>query len=112
MLTPQEAFRVGFLLKCADDGLSGNQVCERIAKTAGMFDSAMSGLGGTANMGMAALAALPIGAGAIGGYLANKATEDSLDEEDVKKRELIDELKHWARRAREQRLTKTLLAPH
>lgn len=111
MLTPREAFRIGFLMRCADEGLDAAGTQHRIEKAAALVEkqagplSALSGLAGHAG-GLALAAPLALGAG--GGLLASSLTSDSIDEDDVRQQELIAELKHWARRAREQRKMRAL----
>lgn len=121
-LTPREAFKIGFMLRCAEEGLDPAQVQDRIQKAAAVLlekqallgglissDDVRSGLGGLANLGIGAAMTVPIGIGLLGGYLANRAREADVDEEDVRNRELIDELRHWTRRARERAKVKRLM---
>lgn len=116
MITPREAFRIGFLKRCVDDGLTPVQTRDRFEKAAEFLEkqgtSMLGEAGGALNklLGSAATygVALPIAAGVGGGYLANKMTEDDLDEDDVRKRELIEELQHWTRRANEQNKLKLM----
>ena len=110
-LTPREAFRIGFVMRCADEGLTGEQVRERVEKAAALVEKRggpLSALGGLAGHAGGLLLAAPLAAGVGGGYLAHKMVEDSVDEDDVRQQELIAELKHWARRAREQRKMRAL----
>ena len=118
MLTPLEAFRVGFLYKCADDGLTPDQIRQRVEVAASLVEKhagLLGDLGSAASQlgtwGTAGAIAAPIGVGAVGGYMAHKLQEDDLDEDDVKQQELIDEMRRWARRAHEQRKSKLLLQP-
>jgi hypothetical protein len=116
-LTPSEAFQIGFLLRCADEGLDAVGVRTRVEKAASLIEKrALSltegalGLGGQGlNTALGLGIAAPIGLGVLGGYLAHKGTEDNVNEEDIQKRELIAELHHWARRARESRRARQLL---
>lgn len=110
-MTQREAFKAIFLFQCAQDGLNGQQVKDRIEKLAaalekraGLSDLAEKGI----NMGTVAALTLPVMAGAGVGYLAHRAAVPEVDENDVKKRELIDELRHFARRARDQQRVKSL----
>jgi hypothetical protein len=114
-----EAFRVGFALRCADEGLSGTEMGARVEKAAALlekradlWDKGKDVLRSTGQLGGLALGAglvVPMGLGAGAGYLLHKATEQDIDEEDVQKREMIDELRHWARRAREHRKARATL---
>lgn len=120
MLTTREAFKAGFLLKCADLGLSGKEATECIQKAtelltkqAFMGQDTLSGFAGSTlgmgrNLGTMAAISLPVALGGAAGYLANEAVSPEVDEEDVKKQEIIDELNHYARRAREKQQSKTL----
>lgn len=131
-LTAREAFKVGFMLRCADEGLTPAQAQERIEKAAGFFKEStrflepvvqavkpLSTVAETveANKPVSKfltniLWGAPLAVGAAGGYAAHKLTANDIDEEDVRKQELIDELRHWTRRAREQqKARKTLLTP-
>jgi hypothetical protein len=88
-LTPREAFRFGFLLRCAEVGLSaadGEQlITQHLQKQAGWLGTAGKAIGtaGAAGLGLAAVG----GMGA--GYLGAKMTENVMDPEEAKKRELI-----------------------
>lgn len=115
MLTPTQAFRIGFLMKCAADGLTPEETRDRIEKAAEFLEKGAGPLGdigsGLASLGSSAKTygiALPVGAGVLGGYMAHKAVDDDLDEDDVRKREIIEELQHWTRRAKEQQKMKQL----
>lgn len=125
MLTPREAFKAGFLLKCAELGLSGNEA-EALVKSAhvavkqgflgsllsGAKDvgSAAAGLGtglasGIANWGIVpALAAGIVAPPAIGagvGYGLGRLTDiDDEDVDSIKQQELIDEYLRNAERLR------------
>jgi hypothetical protein len=47
-MTGEQAFKVGFLLKCAEDGCSKEQIHRRIERAAGMTKAADSASGGLA----------------------------------------------------------------
>lgn len=106
-LSRNEAFKVGFLARCADEGLSDSAIASRVAaghalmnKTGGIADS-LKGLAQTAFLtapmiGLAGSA----GIGAGGGLLAAKLTERDVDADEFKKRELISQYAEFARRAR------------
>lgn len=106
-MTPQDNFRYGFLMSCAQQGLTPDQVRE-VVKTASEH------LRKEANVGrsLAALwAKLPLaiagyglmgsaGVGALGGHALAKATEDELDPEEVRRQELLATYRQQAERAR------------
>lgn len=105
-LTARESFKVGFLLACADRGLDGPASVKLMQKAASLLAKQAEG-GFLDHLGSAASTAgtlgtlFPIAAGAGVGYLAHKAMNPDIDEDDVKKQELIEELRHYTRRARE-----------
>lgn len=100
-MTPQEAFKLGFLARCVEENLSQ----EKIAEAADFFsklavhpllDAIISGAKGVINPAFrygtyAALAAPPaLGAGAA--YFANKASEpDAKELKELQNSELLDE---------------------
>jgi hypothetical protein len=103
-MTEREAFKFGFLLRCAEEGLDG-PAAEGRAKAAaakradGPIDYAkmlggwLSGLGQSAvNVGthaypLVGIASLMGGAGL--GYAAGRATDPGYDADDVRRQELI-----------------------
>ena len=115
MLGSRDAFKVGFLARCVEDGLTTPaQIHERVKvaldKFAGLLDMAGSAakgvVGGATGLvapalkygTLGALVAPPI-AGGLAGFGLSKALDVSDDDvEDVKKRELIDELQQQAQR--------------
>ena len=100
-MTPKEAFKVGFLHKCAEDGLTRGETLERIrnmrmAKSAflGATGRAVGGAaGGIAGAGFKSLlAALLLGppvAGLAGGYGLAQAKDETFSKDDARKRELL-----------------------
>ncbi len=113
MLTEREAFKVGFLSRCVEEGLSTEETQQRVKiaaeKLANAFSSAIGAVGGAAKpiVGNAlgwgiplALAAPPI-AGGLAGFLASQTTDiDDTDIDEVKQRELIDEYKRQTQKMR------------
>ncbi len=120
-LTKREAFKLGFLTRLADAGMSPEQVRETV-KSAAITDfltkpwnvawdvggsTAKNVGGGLANMGMLAAIAGPPALGAMGGYLASRATDiGDEDVEELKQQELIDEYRRLADRARQNKMVK------
>lgn len=130
-MTPKQAFKFGFLLRCADENLgqeetdarvkyamailSAEEPCPRVERSVidraleewekqAVVDigSAIGGLAGLAkNLGFAGLAG-GAALGAGGGYLAAKMTEKDVDTEEMKKQELIAAYKQQAERIRRQ----------
>jgi hypothetical protein len=113
-LTPSQMFKVGFLLRCADEGLSDEETAERVAmaeryvKQAGVGDA----IQGTASGGSATLQLLRslglwglVGGGllgGIGGYAGGVLTDEPTDPSEVKKQELVAAYQQHADRARRQ----------
>jgi hypothetical protein len=117
-MTPNEAFRLGFITRCAEEGLNGDQLQQRIKLAAekkaymnyilptlllggGLtLASRAPGMTGTA-IGLPAAAGLGIGAGL--GYGAAKVTEPNISADDIKAMELADTYKIYAARAQANR---------
>lgn len=100
MSDPKRAFRVGFLQKCAEAGLTLEETCELASQIKQAFwgehllgkgvDALSNATGMLPGIALTGMLAAPA-AGYAGGRLYSKATdidEDELDE--IKKREIID----------------------
>jgi hypothetical protein len=109
-LSPREAFKVGFISRCVEEGLDLPQtharVKEALDKLAGLTDLPGKLLDlsrPVTHNALAygiplALAAPPI-IGGVGGYLASKGTDiDDTDVEEIQRRELIDEYRRQTAR--------------
>lgn len=84
------AFKLGFLTKCAEDGISAEEVTARIEKAALSGWDALSSVGSTIAKvpGALLLGALPVGFGA--GYIYADATAPNVETaEDIKQNELM-----------------------
>jgi len=121
MLTSRQAFKVGFLRKCANAGLTIEEtravVKQALAtvKSGGLTDMATkplevaTDLGGSAmktlgNLGVAGLMLAPPVAGGALGYLASRLTDiDDTDVAAVKQKEIIDEYRRQAANLRRKR---------
>lgn len=91
MLDARTAFKVGFLLKCAEDGL-GPDEAESLAKEA-LFDGFWDAAKTLGSVGVAGAILAPPVAGATGGVLLSRATDvDDTDVEDVRRDEMVQEL--------------------
>lgn len=101
-MSPREAFKEGFARRCAEEGLTPEQVDARIEKAASIWSNLVQNHGTQLALGA------PLALGAAGGYAAHHLTSNDIDEEDVRKQELIDELRQWTRRAKEQQKSKAL----
>lgn len=104
-LTAREAFKVGFLKRCAFDGLSPEQTAQSVKMAAeklsfigGLLDKGWDVAKGVGNAALSygvplALAAPPV-AGGLAGYGLAKATDwDDTDIQDVQDGEILDELR-------------------
>lgn len=97
-MTDREAFKLGFLLRCAEEHLSPEETHARVKSA-----TLLGGLGTTAGVGLGAAglglgAAAGVGAGA--GWLGAKLTEPDMDAEDAKMQELIAAFHQQADQAR------------
>ena len=105
-LTDREAFKFGFLMRCADENLDDTQIQDRLdfalTKQAGLGRDAIGGLANLAGKlpGYGLLAALGGGSGL--GYLTSKLTEDTTDVEDAKQEELMAAYSNEADRVRRE----------
>jgi len=104
----KEAFKLGFLYRCAEESLTGANLQGRIKAAAdlcksGAFDMSMLNPTGA----ISNLASVPIMlgtvAGGLGGHLAAKLTEPDVDEDDLKAKELAAAYKAYAARAKTNR---------
>jgi hypothetical protein len=119
-MSRREAFKFGFLLKCAELGLDAagtrafvDEAIEKIAADGiGIWGKGKDLLTGLQHLGGWGLAA-GVGAGAGTGYLAARMTEPDVDAEEYKKMELIAALRQHAAQANRsaQRLLLRTAAP-
>lgn len=107
--TPTSAFKLGFLVRCAEEGLAGAQVRTKIA--ACREKQALLGLGIKDVTNAAATIAKTLGTfgiagsmagGAGAGYLAAKMTGDDIAPEELQQQELLAAYKYHAERARRE----------
>lgn len=99
-MSPREAFKFGFLLKCAEAGLDAaatrslvDQAIEKIASDGvGLWGKGKDLLSLLQQLGGWGLAA-GVGTGAGLGYMTAKMTEPNVDAEEYKKMELIAALR-------------------
>jgi hypothetical protein len=96
------AFKMGFLARCSEEGLTGADLDARI-KQAGALD----GLGSLLSSGAFATVGLPLAggliAGGLGGYGAAKMTTPELDDDTLKSEELANTYKAYANRLRSRK---------
>lgn len=137
--TPEQIIKIGFLLKCAEDGLTIEETHARVkaaismlkeGSPAGIIGAIMSGVYGagkdvvnTAGKAISAVPALaelgltvglgaPIVAGGAGGYAAAKLTGDNDKRvlEEAKQDEVASEYERLAEEARRRTLLKRIQA--
>jgi pyruvoyl-dependent arginine decarboxylase (PvlArgDC) len=106
-LNDREAFKLGFLLRCAEAGASPNETirqADELLKRASLGETVKSVAGPLAsavtNMGLLTAVGVPVGLGVAGGYAAHKVTDTPVDENDIKQNEIADEYHRLARVAR------------
>jgi len=96
-MTPKEAFKIGFLQKCAADRLTQEETLQRIVHAKFMLKT-----GGLGDVGLGALKALwgaawplallaPPLAGMGAGAVLARAQDDTYDKDEARKREEISE---------------------
>lgn len=104
----QEAFKLGFLYRCAEESLTGSALDGRVKAAADLCKSGALDLsmfnpaGALSNIAMAPVM-LGTVAGGLGGHLAAKLTEPDIDEDDLKAKELAAAYKAYAARAKTNR---------
>lgn len=107
-MTEQDAFKAGFLTRCAEERLTGDALQARIAAAEtlvkGASTEALTGaLAGGTKMLAAAPLLLAAAGGGLAGHVAGTLNQPDLDEEDIKARELAATYKALAARARTNR---------
>lgn len=103
-LTEKEAFQLGFMYRCAEEGLTGEKLLTRIKhfeKVANWdaLKTVGSGLGQIASVPI--LSAITLGG--LAGHVAGTTSEPPVDENDLKAKELIATYKAYAARAKAKR---------
>jgi hypothetical protein len=117
-LTEKEAFRLGFLTRCAEEGLTGEDLRGRVKQASvnpadwllpigagglGLYLASRSPVVGPL-VGLVPAAGLA--AGSALGYGAAKVTEPNISADDIKAQELADTYRIYAQRARANRQAK------
>jgi hypothetical protein len=108
-ISAKDAFRLGFLTRCAEEGLTGEALRSRIhattqpEKTANIIQSLVTGVPvAAATLGAGAAGTGLLGGGALG-YGAAKMTEPEISDDDIKQQELAETYRIYAERARAKR---------
>lgn len=108
-VTEKEAFKLGFLQRCAEERLTGSDLELRIKSAEAFVKSAAIPMPSMAdswqalgNIAYTPLMLATVGGG-LAGHVAGKMTEPDVDEEDLKARELAAAYKAYAARAKTNR---------
>lgn len=121
-MTPVDAFKAGFVLACGDMGLSGQEASQLASKLNGMTKQALvlpalfgkflfsKDVSRFIDSVTGPLVALPVAAGVGVGSLIGRMTTAPLDEDEIKKREIIQELREQAERLRKDHLSSLVLS--
>ena len=123
-LSARDAFKVGFLARCAADGLSSAQITERVKlafdlpglstlnTVIGKTMDAGQGLGNFAvGWGAPAAALAPVAVGGMAGYGLAKATDiDDTDVADIKDQEVLNEYRRQTQHLLRQRAARDYAA--
>jgi hypothetical protein len=104
-VTEKEAFKLGFLQRCAEEALDATALEQRVNAAdafakCGFDMSSLSNAGNMAGNIAYAPLLLATAGGGLAGHLAGKLTEPDVDEEDLKARELAAAYKAYAARAK------------
>jgi hypothetical protein len=98
------AFKMGFLARCSEEGLTGADLDDRI-KQASIADI-ISGAGTSASA-IAGLSGIPLAAGVtlggVGGWGLAKALDPQIDDETLKSEELANTYRAYANRLRSRK---------
>lgn len=104
-MTPQENFRLGFLMRCAEEGCTSEEVQERVKIASDhlngtMVKSAIGNVAGSLWSAAKTIGYMPVhasalgiaaaaGLGGVGGYGLAKLQSSDIDPEEAKQQELI-----------------------
>ena len=103
-MDPREAFKIGFMARCIEEGLSQEKTAELVEKAAEGTISGLVDAGKAVGypLALAALAAPPT-IGGLAAYFNNRAldTSDQGDVEEIKQRELTESYRRMAEQLRQ-----------
>jgi len=107
-LGPQDAFRLGFMYRCAEEGLVGEKLASRVEH---LEKRAITDPWQAAKSLGANVATLPIlGAitmGGLAGHVVGSTIDPEISDDDLKAKELISTYKAYAARAKSRRKART-----
>ncbi len=103
-MEPREAFKIGFLSRCVEEGLSQEKTAELIEKSAGL-EGLVEGAKAVVYPAAALALAAPPTLGGLAAYFNNKAvdTADEGDVDEIKKRELRESYRRMAEQLRQSK---------
>tara|TARA_R110000751_G_scaffold62759_4_gene129716 strand:- start:416 stop:781 length:366 start_codon:yes stop_codon:yes gene_type:complete len=97
-MEPREAFKIGFMARCVEEGLSHEKTAELMEKAAdstlsGIIDAAKSAIYPAVGLALAA----PPTLGGLTAYFKNKTLDSDTDEvEEIKQKEMADSYRRMA----------------
>jgi hypothetical protein len=107
-MTPREAFKIGFIQACRDMQLTGEKAAALVEKAAVLSQTLFKTpffeqLKNTVDYKRPAFkwGLLSLLGGTTAGTIAGHMASPAVDADEVRKQELINELKHWSQRAKE-----------
>ena len=97
-MEPREAFKIGFMSRCVEEGLSQEKTAELMEKAASGWASGMVDAGKAVLYPAAALAlAAPPTLGGLAAYFKNKTMDSDTDDvEEIKQKEKADSYRRMA----------------
>lgn len=107
-MTPKEAFKIGFLEKCAEDGLSNEQIMQRIQHAkflmkVGPLEKTSNFFSGSLKAMLPLMLLAPPVAGVAGGYGLAKLQDQKFDADEARRREELAEYRRALERLRRLR---------
>lgn len=103
-VTDRDAFKAGFIKQCMAQGLTPDQFVEKLARLLDTYEKQASMLakpaGEVASIVSKFLPALVAGGATM--YAADELTRPSVSLEEVRDQETVNELRHYAKRVRDQ----------
>jgi hypothetical protein len=110
-ITPKDAFKLGFLTRCAEEKLTGDALDERLTKVALVSMSPLNldvgKMLGYGTEAYSSLLAAPIAASILGGGAlgmgAAKLVEPRIDDEEMKAQELATTYRLYAEKAKNRK---------
>jgi len=108
-MEPREAFKIGFMARCVEEGLSHEKTAELMEKAASSTLSSLLEFGkGVIIPAAAVAAAAPPTLGGLAAYFKNKTMDsDSDDIEEIKQKEMADSYRRMADQLRRAKALQT-----